>query len=125
MNSLIQTKNTVTICVTEVIGDQFCIVCGDGNKVYKHIAEAFTQGNKVNLSFKNGEDITSAFLAEAFCQLYANFPEEQIETSLTVVDIQPDDALDLEYVINDVKDYLKDPQQFKNAVREAFGDVYD
>ncbi|MFH7025533.1 MAG: STAS-like domain-containing protein [Heteroscytonema crispum UTEX LB 1556] len=125
MNSLTQTENTVTICVTEVIGDQLCILCGDGKKVYEHIAKAFKQGKKVNLSFKNGEDITSAFLAEAFCQLYSNFPEEQIETSLRVVDIQPDDAVDLEYVISDVKDYLKDPQLFTDAVREAFGDVYE
>ena len=117
-----QNESTVTICVTDILGDRFCIVCEDGKRVYEHVATALRAGKKVHLSFRGGEDITSAFLAEAFSRLYTNFSEEYIENSLTFTDIDPDDAADIECVIQDVKDYLNNPQQFKNAIIQAMGE---
>ena len=119
-----QAENTVTIFVTEVIGDNLCILCGSGNMLYETIADAFGKGQSVNLSFVDCEDITSAFLAEIFTQLYGNFSEEQIETYLRVVDIQPDDAEDLQYIIKDVKEYLKYPQRFRDAIISVLGEDY-
>ncbi|MBF2065539.1 MAG: STAS-like domain-containing protein [Calothrix sp. C42_A2020_038] len=117
-----QNESTITICITDVLGDKFCVVCEDGKRVYENVATALKTGKKVHLSFRGGEDITSAFLAEAFSRLYANFSEEQIETNLSFTDIDPDDAADIKCVIQDVKDYLNNPQQFKNAIIEAMGE---
>jgi STAS-like domain of unknown function (DUF4325) len=114
--------NSITICITDVLGDNFCVVCEDGKRVYEHVAIALQSGKKVFLSFRDGEDITSAFLAEAFSRLYTNFSEEQIEKSLSLTDIDPDDAADIECVIQDVKDYLNNPQQFKDAIVEVMGE---
>ncbi|MCL1463176.1 MULTISPECIES: STAS-like domain-containing protein [Argonema] len=129
MNSLIyshpQTENTVKIVVTEVIGDNLCIASDDGQKVYELIATAFKEGKNVILSFKNGEDITPAFLSDAIGHLYATFPEEQIQTSLSVIDIDTDDADMIDDAIYWTKQYLKDPQRFEAAAREAFGDYYE
>ena len=129
MNSLTsshpQTENAVMIIVTEVLGDTLCIASEDGQKVYEQIAAAFKEGKNVIVSFQNGEDITSAFLSEAIAQLYATFPQKQIEASLRVVDIEPDDEANLGYVIRDMKEDLKDPQRFREAAREAFGEDYE
>ncbi len=120
-----QTENAVEIVVTEAIGDTICIASEDGQKVYDRIAAAFQAGKKVIVSFKDAEDITTAFLAEAIGYLYADFPEEQVESSLRIVDMQEIDAIDLEDAIYWVKEYIKDPQRFEAAAREAFGDYYE
>ena len=65
-----------------------------------------------------------AFLNLAIGQLYHWFPEEQIEASLSVVDIQPDDADLIEDVIKDTKQYLEDPQRFTYATLEMLGADY-
>jgi STAS-like domain of unknown function (DUF4325) len=114
--------NTILICVTDVLGDNYCVVCEDGKRVYEHVAKALKAGKKVCLSFQGGEDITSAFLAEAFSRLYTNFSEEQIETNLSLTGINSDDAADIECVIEDVKDYLKNPQRFKDAIAAVMGE---
>ncbi|NJL09305.1 MAG: STAS-like domain-containing protein [Calothrix sp. SM1_7_51] len=123
-SSLSQIDNLVTIFVTEVIGDNLCIMCGSGKRLYQNIAVAFDEGKKVTLSFRDCEDITSAFLAELFSQLYENFYAEQIETCLTVVDLEPDDAEDLQYIIKDVKELLQYPQRFRNAIVSVMGEDY-
>ncbi len=122
--NLTQNENTVTIKVTEVIEDKLCIMCKYGKKLYEHIAAAFNDGKNVILSFKNTEDITPAFLSETFSSLYANFPEYKIESSLTIIDIQPEDAADLKSVIAELKEYLENPQRFKNAIEESLGQDY-
>lgn len=115
-------ENSVTICVTDILGDNYCVVCEDGKRVYEHIARAFLAGKHVCLSFKNGEEISSAFLAEVFLRLYTSFSETRIENSLSLVDVDPEDAADIACVIHDVKDYLKDPQRFREAIIEVMGD---
>ena len=111
--------------VAEAIGDTICIASEDGQKVYDRIAAAFHAGKKAIGSFKDAEDITSAFLAEAIAQLYHVFPEEQVASSLKVVDRSEIDAIDLEDAIYWVKEYIKDPQRFEAAAREAFGGYYE
>jgi hypothetical protein len=117
-----QSENTVTICITDVLGDKFCVVCQDGKRVYEHIAAVFNSGKRVRLSFKNGEDVTSAFLAEAFFRLYANYPEELVDASLSIADVNSDDAADIECIIQDVKDFLKHPQRFRDAIVAVMGE---
>lgn len=118
-------EDTIEIVVTEVIGHNLCIASEDGEKVCDRIAAAFNSGKKVMLSFRDAQEVTSAFLADAIGHLYAVFPEEKIEENLSVVDIEPRDAADLKSTIHWVKEYLKDPQRFKAAAQEAFGDDYE
>ena len=122
--NLKKNENTVTIFVTEIIEDRFCITCKYGNKLYKHIAAVFNKGNKVILSFKDAEDITPAFLAETFSPLYANFSLQQIESSLSIIDIEPEDMADLKSVISEVIEFQENPQRFKNAIAESLGQDY-
>lgn len=117
-------ENTVTIVVTEVIGDNLCIACEDAEKVYEKIAAAFREGKKAIVSFKNCEDITSAFLADAIGQLYHNFSEQKILSSLNIIDMQPIDQADLEATIYWTKQYLKDPKRYMIAIRESFGENF-
>lgn len=126
MNSLTstpnQTENTITIVVTDVIGDTLCIASDDGQKVYEQIADAFKEGKSVVLSFKNVEETTPAFMDTAIGQLYEHFTEEQINASFSFVDADPDAVDDIENAVYWTKEYLKDPQRFKEAAREFLGD---
>lgn len=120
----IELENTVKIMVVEVVGDNLCIASGDGQKVYEETAVALRKGKNVILSFQNAEDITPAFLSRAIAQLYHWLPEEQIETFLSIADMEPEDAEFLEYVIRDTKEYLEDPQRFANATLETLRSDY-
>ncbi len=110
------------LSVTDIIGHNLLIASQDGRKVYEKIAAAFKEGRPVILSFKDGEDLTGAFLSDAIGHLYAKFPEVKVESSLSIVDFNPDDAEYLEDVIYWVKDSLKDPKGLKEAARQAFGE---
>ena len=70
-----------------------------GITAFLQISAIFHAGKNAIVSFKDAEDITSAFLAEAIGHLYAEFPEDQIESSLRVVDMEEIDAIDLEDAI--------------------------
>lgn len=125
MNSLTaSTKSTdaVTLSVSEIIKDTLCIAAEDGKKVYEAIAAAFREDQSVLLSFKDCEDFTRAFLIDAIGQLYESFPEEQIHNTLSIVDIEPEDAEYIEDVIYWTKRYLEDPERFKEAASEFLGD---
>lgn len=117
-----QVETPVPISVTEVIGDTLCIESADGQKVFERIAAALKEGKKVIVSFKNAEDLTWGFLDDAIGQLYAHFPEEQIQDSLSFIDISPEDVGFIEDVVQWAKEYLKNPVRFKEAAREFLGD---
>lgn len=117
-----QNTETVTLSVTEIIKDNLCIASEDGKKVYDRVAKAFKEGKSVVLSFKNCEDFTRGFLIDAIGQLYESFSEEHIRTSLSIVDIDPEDAEYIEDVIYWTKRYLEDPERFKEAAREFLED---
>ncbi len=126
MNSLIyshpQTENTVKIVVTEVISDNLCIASEDGQKVYEQIAAAFKEGKNVILSFGNVTETVPAFMDTAIGQLYEHFTEEQIEAGLSAIDIDANAADDIKNAVYWKKEYLKDPQRFREAAQEFLGD---
>lgn len=112
----------VTIRIYEVIGTPLAVASDDGQMVHYLVAKALREGQKVKLSFYNLESLTSAFLNAAIGQLYGAFGEEQIRRHLSVTDIYPDDALLLRRVVERAKEYFNDPERFKVAVQEVFGD---
>lgn len=115
-------NNPITIRVYEVVGTGFCVASDDGQKVHDQIAIALREGQKVNLSFHNVESLTSAFLNAAIGQLYGEFSEEQIKTSISVKDMSGDDLDLLKRVVDTAKQYFKDPERFKKAREEVLGD---
>ena len=117
-----KSTDSVTLSVTEIINDTLCITCEAGQQVFEAIAAAFREGKSVVLSFKDCEDFTRAFLSEGIAQLYEYFPEEQIRNSLSIVDIDPEDAEYIEDVIYWRRRYLENPERFKEAAREFLGD---
>jgi len=126
MNSLIyshpQTENTVKMVVTEVISDNLCIASEDGQKVYEQIAAAFKEGKNVILSFGNVTETVPAFMDTDIGQLYEHFTEEQIEAGLSAIDIDANAADDIKNAVYWKKEYLKDPQRFREAAQEFLGD---
>lgn len=119
-----KTENAVTIIVTEAIADTLCLASGDGEKLYKKIAPLIKEGKNVILDFQNVEETTPAFMDEAIAQLYENFPEEQVEKSLSFVNIDSHAAYDIEDAVYWTKEYLKDPQRFKEAGLKVLGADY-
>lgn len=118
----ITSSDTITIVVTEAIGDTLCMVPDDGQKLYDLIAAAFKQGKNVILDCQNIEETTPGFFDSAIGQLYKHFSEDQIEASLSLVDADRNVAYDIKNAVYWTKEYLKDPQRFKEAAREFLGD---
>jgi len=112
----------ITIRVFEVVGSGLCVASDDGQKVHDQIATGLRQGHGIRLSFLNVESLTSAFLNAAVGQLYGEFSEEQIKSSLSVSNIEPDDLTLLKRVVETAKQYFRDPERFTEAVRNVVGE---
>lgn len=112
-------NKTVDISVFEVVGDALCVASNDGQKVYDRLSPALKKQSRTTLSFRNVTALTSAFLNTAIGQLYGEFSEEEIRELLAVKDIEPDDLALLKRVVDSAKQYFKDPDKFKQAIREA------
>ncbi len=111
----------ITLRIYEIVGHEICVSTDDGQKVFEQIASALRNKKKVDLSFLNIESLTSAFLNAAIGQLYGKFPEDLIKSSLKVSDILQDDQLLLKRVVENAKEYFKDPERYERALREVMG----
>lgn len=109
----------ITLRIYEIVGHEICVSTDDGQKVYAPIASALQNKKKVDLSFLNVETLTSAFLNAAIGQLYGKFREDQIKSSLTVSDISPDDQILLKRVVENAKEYFKDPERYQKALKKG------
>ncbi len=118
-------QSELKISVFEVVGSQLCVASEDGQKVHDRLAAVLSAGRGVVLSFHNVSTLTSAFLNSAIGQLYGNFDEGHIRSLLTVEEMAPEDAALLKRVIETAKIYFKDPQRFKQVVRETLEDDED
>ena len=118
-------NDPITIRVFEIVGSGLCVASDDGQKVHDQIAIALREGRKSNISFHNVESLTSAFLNTAIGQLYGEFSEEQIKTSISVKDMSGDDLDLLKSGVDTAKLYFKDPDRFKKAMDEALEDSDD
>ncbi len=113
--------DTIKINVTDVIGTGFCVASGDGQKVYEKIAEAFRANGKVELSFSEVTDLTSAFLNAAIGQLYGKFSEEFIRENLSFKDLAKEDRAIMKKVADRAKSYFKDSEPYRQAVKDVIG----
>ena len=115
----------IKVSVFEVLGSQLCIATDDGQKVHDRIAAALREDHKVVVSFANITSLTSAFLNAAIGQLYGEFSEAQIKSSLQISDLEPDDINLLRRVVKTAKMYFNDPERFSNARRLALEEDTD
>lgn len=112
--------NEIKISVEKVVGNALCVASSDGEKLYQHIFEALEANNCVTLSFSGVTLLTSAFLNSAIGRLYdGKFTEEKLRASLKVADIEQDDKLLIKAVTDNAKQYFKDPQKYKQAMKTA------
>jgi len=114
---------TVEIALVAIVGDGDCTSSEDGQKVYEAIVEVLRAGNKVQLSFKGVEDLTSAFLNAAVGQLYKEYSEEDLKAKLSPTDFTQDDLSILKRVVERAKDFFNDGNEarHRNATDEALG----
>ena len=105
------------IRVSDIVGGPLCVSSEDGQVIHDKIAPLIREGQKVVVSFDRVETMISAFLNAAIGQLYGEFTEEQIRSSLTVRDMAPEDMALLKRVVDNAKLYFKDPDRYKRAVQ--------
>ena len=109
----------VKLAVAKVVGHSLCVASSDGDKLYEHIAKALEAKSCVTLSFSGVTLLTSAFLNGAIGRLYGEFSEEIIRALLKVEGIERDDKTLIKAVTNNAKQYFKDPQKYRQAVKAA------
>jgi len=114
--------NTITLSVFNLVGNSFCVEAKDGEIVFNAIKKAMQQNQAVEISFKNVEMLTSAFLNTAIGPLYRDFSEEEIRELVKVVDISDADKALLRRVIETAKLYYKDPEWLEESVKQIMGD---
>jgi len=112
----------INISVFNTVGNSFCVEADDGQKVYNLIQKALQEGKKVKLSFQNAEMLTSAFLNTAIGQLYRDFPEDKVKSSLTAEYLSPEDKALFKRVTTTAKLYYKDPERMQNSIKEILGE---
>ena len=117
---------TIELKIYNIVGSQLCIEAEDGQKVYTLIKKGFDEGKKIILSFQNVSMITTAFLNTAIGQLYRDYKEEKIKSSLEVVNIDQDDARRIKRVTDTAKVFYKDREgQLKKSISEILGENND
>jgi hypothetical protein len=110
-------SNDVIIRVFEIVGSPLCVSSEDGQIIHDKIAPLIRGGHKVVVSFDRVETLISAFLNAAIGQLYGEFTEEEIRSSLSVRDMTQEDMALLKRVVDNAKLYFKDPDRYKKAVQ--------
>ena len=111
--------NEVKVSVISVVGNPICVATRDGDRLYERIVEAFNAGYHVNLSFLNVTIMSYSFLNPAIGCLYGEFTAEYIEARLSYADIEPDDMDMIDAVVENAKQYFKDPERYRQAIKAA------
>ncbi len=112
----------IIISVFNAVGSSFCVEADDGQKVYDLIKKVLQEGKKAKISFQNVEMLTSAFLNTAVGQLYRDFQEDKVKSSLSVEHLSPEDKALLKRVTSTAKLYYKDPERMENSIKEILGE---
>ena len=108
----------IKISLYEVLGKFELTFEHEGQVIYPLIAEAFNQGKKVVVSFKNVQLITWSFVTKAIGQLYEHFSESQIQSCLQLVDISEEDLEFVHHVMETKKEFLIDPEKFRQPMSD-------
>ena len=113
-----QSSNALTIVIHDVFGESGSLAEHHGHKIYDLIKEAFEGGQRVTLSFKNLKRLTWSFVTASLGRLSASYPEEQLASQLSLVDIDPEKVAFIEKVIETRKAYRQNPAQFQGSTSD-------
>lgn len=108
-----QSSNALTIIIHDALGESGSLAEHHGHKIYELIEAAFEKGQSVTLSFKNLKKLTWSFVTASLGRLSASYPEEQLASQLSLVDIDPEEVAFIEKVIDTRKAYRQNPAQFQ------------
>ncbi|MFB3786231.1 MAG: STAS-like domain-containing protein [bacterium] len=115
----------MTLRIHEIVRQEICVSTDDGQKVFERISAALSNNNKVVVSFLNVGSLTSAFLYVSIGNLYGKFSESQIRSSLEFSDLSYEDQILLKRVVENAKEYFKDPERYERVLREVMEDEDD
>lgn len=100
-------SETVRLSLREIVGRGYAVDDAAGLRVFDQIAQAFRNGQRVELSFANVELTIPAFLNVAIGQLYSGFTEDEIRARVTVTDISQQDLALVKLVVDNAKAYFR------------------
>ena len=89
-----KSNEAIAINIYDIIGESRALAEYQGQKISELIVQGLNSDKKVILSFKNLDRLTWSFVKGAISDLYESFPEEKIESSISLVDIPPEEAPD-------------------------------
>jgi hypothetical protein len=93
------------INIRDVVGSEFCIGFGDGNRLFKEIRDGLAQGNHVEISFENIRSLSAAFLESAIGQLYkSEIPYAKLDDYITWIGVSPKRSLLIKRAIAEAKE---------------------
>ncbi|NEP41509.1 MAG: STAS-like domain-containing protein [Okeania sp. SIO2H7] len=111
-----KSNEAIAINIYDILGIRASLAEHHGKKISELIAEALNSDKKVILSFKNLEELNWSFVKGAIAKLYESFPEEKIESSISLVDIPPEEVEFIEEVVETKKEFMKNPEKFKEPM---------
>lgn len=114
-------NNKAIISIVEIVGSGHCTASEDGQKLYQAIKSRLQENKNVVLSFKNVEDLTSAFLNTAIGQLYSDLSEQNIKEYLSVIDVSQENLVLLKRVVERAKEFFNNPERIKKITKAALG----
>jgi hypothetical protein len=113
-----KSNEAIAINIYDILGESRALAEYQGKKISELIAEALNSDKKVILSFKNLDRLNWSFVKGAIAKLYESFPEEKIESSISLVDIPPEEVEFIEEVVETKKRYMEDPEQFNKPMSD-------
>ena len=112
----------MNVVISEIIQSNVAISPKSGEILYSLLDKAVSRREKVILDFTGIEMMTTAFLNVAIGQLYHKFKPEDLNTSLSLINLQKEDVSLFLKVISRAKDYFKDQDAFNKKMTERYED---
>jgi hypothetical protein len=112
-------KEKIKLIVRELIDSDSAVRTDDGDLIYKNIVELFNNKNIVELDFSEINLMTTAFLNAAIGQLYSSYSGEELNQTLSLVNVADDDRILFKKVIDRAKQYFANKKNFEDSANSA------
>lgn len=109
------------LTLVEIVDSPHCVDTADGQRVNKIISDRLEHNHRVDLSFAGVERITTAFLNAAIGQLYNEFSDDKIRTSIRFTDVPQGSADAITKVVARAKRFFSNPDAARVALEKATG----
>lgn len=113
MTETMTTEIGIEIC--DLIGSEYGVLEEDAQRVCDALVTALQEGRKVVLSFAGIVILTTPFVRALIGDLYERFSPAQLQASLRLENISPDNATVFKFVADDIKLRRQNPQAYDAA----------